>query len=182
MTLEWSWYQRVPNAFFPLSFHYFSSISPLYNMLIRNLDYTESGQVLYQSFINKWEHIIQFLIGLRKSKGEMEIQFSWTFVQNAIFHLYCKERILISLILTIWPCICNPCSHFVKEKIDERNWTIMEILSEQNKLELSNALQDDWHAGAGARRSVWWLRKSSCPQNATIQPDMVLSCTESLPE
>lgn len=70
------------------------------------------------------------------------------------FHLYCKERILISLILAIWPCICNLCSHIVKEKFDERNWTIMEILSEQNKLELSDTLQDDWHAMAGERRRI----------------------------
>ena len=73
----------------------------------------------------------------------------------------------MSLILTIWPCICNPCSHFVKEKkFDERNWTIMEILSEQNKLELPNTLQDDWHAAAGERRSIRTgdLKKVSLPK------------------
>lgn len=30
----------------------------------------------------------------------------------------------------------------------------MEILSEQNKLELSDTLQDDWHAMAGERRRI----------------------------
>lgn len=30
----------------------------------------------------------------------------------------------------------------------------MEILSEQNKLELSDTLQDDWHAMAGERRHI----------------------------
>lgn len=97
----------------------------------------------------------------------MEIPLSWTFVQNAFFCLYCKERILMSLILTIWSCICNPCSHFVKEKkSDERNWAIMEILSEQNKLELSNTLQDDWHAAAEETRSIRTgdLKKISLPR------------------
>lgn len=55
-----------------------------------------------------------------------------------------KQQILISFISMIQSCICNLCSHFYKVKLSERNWVIIESLSEQNKFELSNIRKDDW--------------------------------------
>lgn len=119
---------------------------------------------------------------LGKAKVKWKFNSLGPLFKMHFFHLYCKERILISLILAIWPCICNLCSHIVKEKFDERNWTIMEILSEQNKLELSDTLQDDWHAMAGETHHNWWLKKSSCPPNGTMHPDKVLLTQELAPQ
>lgn len=54
-----------------------------------------------------------------------------------------KQQILISFISTIQSYICNLCSHFYKVKLSERNWVIIQSLSEQNKCELSNIRKND---------------------------------------
>lgn len=57
---------------------------------------------------------------------------------------------------------------------------MMEILSEQNKLDLSNILWNNWRAAAGERKNISAgdLKKNLSPQSSTIPPGTVLSYTE----